>query len=70
MFYGWTKGLMKDPFADDAVVSNCYLAMFELFTQVDYFIQDAQALSTSLNLYDVGVYGPTHIAENYAATFE
>ena len=61
---------MKDPFADDSVVSNCYLALFELFTQIDYLVQDVTNLGASLNIFDVAVYGPVHIFENYAASFE
>lgn len=42
--YGWSKGLMKDPFSADSVVSSCYEGLFELITEGDFFVQDVIVL--------------------------
>lgn len=68
--YGWTKGLMADPFSPDSVVSSCYEGLFELVTEVDFFILDASVLDKTLAIYDIIVYYPSNIFKDTENVYE
>ena len=68
--YGGIFALQDNPQEDAPGSSNCFLAVFNMITQGDYFMQDLDKILISKNFYDVIVYTPTHIANNAAAAYE
>jgi len=68
--YGWSKGLMKDSFNDESVVSSCYEGLFELITEGDFFIQDVMVLDQTLKYFDFLVYYPAKILKSSENVYE
>jgi hypothetical protein len=62
--------MMKSPFSLENIVSNCYLSLFEIIEQVDFFIVDLNGLFKTFQFYNVLVYDPAHILQNYMTVYE
>lgn len=70
LLYGWSKGLMKDPFSADSVVSSCYEGLFELVTEADFFVQDVLVLDKTLKFFDFLVYYPAKLLQESENVYE
>ena len=70
LMYGWSKGLMKNPFSADSVVSSCYEGLFELITEGDFFVQDVVAIGETLKFYDMFVYYPSKLLQGTENVYE
>lgn len=68
--YGSIRALQADPFNDEYVVSECFIAMFDTIAVIDYLMLDIRAISKGAPLFNVLVYDPIHIFGNFAATYE
>ena len=68
--YGWSKGLMKNPFSADSVVSSCYEGLFELITEGDFWIQDILVLDQTLAFYDFLIYYPSQLIKSSENVYE
>lgn len=68
--YGGIFALQDNPQEDNPGTSNCFLAVFNMITQGDYFVQDLEKVLKTKNFYDIIVYTPVHIANNAAAAYE
>jgi len=70
LLYGWTKGVMKNPFSDDSVVSTCYQGFFEIVTECDFYYQDWLKVEQSLDLFNLLVFYPTNILKSAENVYE
>lgn len=70
ILYGWSKGIMKNPFTEDAIVSSCFLGLFDLVTEFDFFIQDVSVVDKTLNFYDMFVYYPARLFKGFDNVYE
>jgi hypothetical protein len=70
LLYGWSKGLMKNPFSADSVVSSCYQGLFDLVTETDFFVQDVSVIGDTLKFYDMFVYYPSKILQATENVYE
>ena len=68
--YGGIRGLQVDPFADDSVVTECFIAAFETVKKLDFLMIDVRLMMKTGNAFNVLMYGPTHIMGNLAAAYE
>lgn len=66
--YGWAIALTDSD--DDATQSDCFISLFELITQVEYFFRDLDRISETFKVFDLTVYSPTLIFNNGAAAYE
>jgi len=70
MIYGGIRALQNDPFNDEAVVSECFIASFDTVTTIEYLLLDLRHVLDGAPIFNLLVYNPTHIMGNLAATYE
>ena len=68
--YGGIRALQPDPFNDEYVVSECFIAMFDTVTVTDYLITDFRNIMNGAPWFNVFIYDPIKILGNFAATYE
>ena len=67
-FYGWILALQDK--VDDAVASNCFISSFETVTEVDLLLKDLDNIFKDLKLFDLAVYTPTKVMNNFATAYQ
>ena len=70
MLYGGIRALQPEPFNDDYLVSECFIAMFDTVTVVDYLITDVNNFMNGAPWFNILFYDPIKILGNIAATYE
>ena len=67
--YGWIVG-MQDQLNNGEGASECFFAAYSLVQTCDLWYSDLVLIESSRNVYNVIVYTPVHIFNNFGATYE